>query len=384
MRKFRLVVLAAATAGACVSAWGQTGARKPATTSLTDPQTIQREERARLEAETAAIPVLRVTSLADVVRFGRSADLLTVRTPRTDLSELTRISVPDAPALITLHVIPATTLGPDRETLGFTLVCREVSGPANRQVYTSVSTVVNRVIVSRDEESDTIYSSTQLIQDPPRDPQLVADKPVRLLVKKIEPKTGRTLLDLRLDADTFTQLCREHAPAVNEHLRPIFHDLGQESIVFAIDPRAAWQVVADAYAPDAQLTQKVEQIARGFDSPDYQQREAALHALEAIGQPGALVLMRLDRSGVSPEIQGGVDSFLADYLPLKSDEVLRLRDSPEFLLDSLYADDAELQKLVADRLRRICPEAAGVDFDVPEPQRSAAIAALRAKLSRRG
>jgi hypothetical protein len=177
----------------------------------------------------------------------------------------------------------------------------------------------------------------------------------------------------------FHTLLRQHPAEVEEHLRPLLHAVGQEA-VFAPDDLVAWQVFADRWKPDAGVLKKVRAILPALDSPDFRTREKGVRDLQALGKPGAVAMMSLDRTGFSPERNLLIEGALTPFAPLQSKEAERLRSDPRFLLDCLYSADAEIRAAALDRLKKHAGTDLRFNVNAPIPERAAAVAALRQKL----
>ena len=192
------------------------------------------------------------------------------------------------------------------------------------------------------------------------DPEAV----VTLRVQEIDEASGAATTDLTLAAPSFAALRRDHPAEVRRWLAPTFADLGASAALGA-GGTEAWQVLAADAPPDPAAERAVDAALAGLDADAFADREAARAALDALGQPAAVVLMRREREGradyASAEQRGAVRAFLAEYRPLPSDRADALRDDPAFLLDAMLADDPALRRLAADRLRAVSGRA--FEFD---------------------
>jgi hypothetical protein len=205
---------------------------------------------------------------------------------------------------------------------------------------------------------------------------------VKLYISRRNSTDDKAEVELTLTAPTFAQLVLDHPREVDEFVRPILRDFGQEAAVFAPDPKAAWQVLADDATLDPAIVERVNAAALKLDAESFRDREAALTALQEIGQPAALVLMKADRHAMSPEKQSNVDTFLAPYLPLAADEARRLRDDPHFLLDCQSLDDATLRALAWKRFKSAANPKLQYEPHADAATRAASLSRLRASLRR--
>jgi hypothetical protein len=275
---------------------------------------------------------------------------------------------------------------PDAQRRNFNLIVADYDvGPGAYRLIT-ISKAADHLMLDCDSGVGERSDYVQLIQDPPQsiDAAEVGNDPasrVRLIVQMSSAEDAGTTLTR--SAGSFVDLRRTYPADVNRLIRPLARDLGVEDRMFAVYPLAAWQVVGSDAPPDAQTEDSVKKVLTDLDAQDFKQRLAAQRRLEEMGEPAALALYRLDRSKLSPEAAGAVESFLAGYHPLTDAEAARLGHDPDFLLDVLFCDDAELRQLAAARLERQCHAevpAAVTDARTPTWQRTEMVDALRAKL----
>jgi hypothetical protein len=340
---------------------------------------LQRAERRQVEQAAAELRVVECDDIRRLVRFAIEEDVLTARTQLSSTDDEVRIVAPQLRGVARLRVIG---MGQDEPGRNFNFIVDDVSTAAPGRAITTVSALSGRLILARDSETAGVMSSIQLIQDPPglADPSGV-EPPVRLFVKITYDAGAGQDVDLKLTSGTFSELRRKHPRELNRYLRPILRDFAQEQAVFGTDARAQWQVLAADRAGDVALAAKIRTVLSKFDSDDYQDRVRAADELGALGQDGALELSGMDRSKFSPEQSSAVDAFLAPYLPLLAADVERLRQSPEFLLDCLYSDDAMMRKLALVRLREVTGKAIPAELAGDSDARVAQIERLRGLIS---
>ena len=182
-----------------------------------------------------------------------------------------------------------------------------------------------------------------------------------------------------VQAADFQDLLREHRREVDDYVRPLLRDIGQQAVL-APDGRVAWQVLADHWRPDPELTRKAEQLLPAFNDLDFHARDKALAGLQAMGMHGAIVLTHLDRSGFSPEQNLMIDRSLAPFCQLSARDANRLRRDIEFLTDCLYIADRDIRAAALDQLKEVTGKDLPFDIDVAEARRPAAVSALRKQL----
>lgn len=253
-------------------------------------------------------------------------------------------------------------------------------------VELEVVSIPGQLSVQRKVHSAASTRTVQIVQQRVADLVRPPDTPaVTLTVREFPTSPGRVRgnvpppVNQVLQAADFQTLLREHPAEVEEHVRPLLRAVGQEA-AFAPDDLVAWQVFADRWKPDPAVLKKVQALLPDLDHADFRTRDKAVRELEALGRPGAVALMALDRSGFSPERNLLIDRALAPFTPLKPEEAGRLRSDPGFLLDCLHSADAEVRAAALESLRKRAGSEVKFDVDAPAPDRATAVAALRQKL----
>jgi hypothetical protein len=355
-----------------------------ASSALAAPATrpTPEDEKLRMQREStllaSRIPTVDARTPRDVVKFAVTADMLSTTLLLKDTPRTARIALPIPGVITLLQTFPLDTRGTGKSH-GFQMQMRDFSPAGSMWVQTTISFTDGRVQVVREFESATVSGSVQLIQDAPPspgDPPPSTD-PVRLFITRDNDVTDQSEVNMKLAGPTFVELCRDHPLEMQQYLRPIFHDLGQEATVFAPNPAAVWQSLAEDWKPDDALSQRVRAAIAKFDAEDFQERQSASHDLREIGEPAALTLMQMDRSKMSPGQSSGIDTFLAPYLPLSPQDAKRLGKDVTFLLDGQYCSDLPLRKIAAARLAKLTGKPIGFDPAADDDTRLAQVARLR-------
>ncbi|HET6250839.1 MAG TPA: hypothetical protein VFE47_24325 [Tepidisphaeraceae bacterium] len=185
-------------------------------------------------------------------------------------------------------------------------------------------------------------------------------------------------LNTNLGEKDFATLRRNHPAETEKWLRPILRELHQES-AFAADPSAAWQVLAADWPADEKMQSAIADKIKALDSDDFRVRWAASDALQKLGRDGALAMLKMDRSKLTLEQNLRLDEVVSRFKPLSDAEAKRLGSDASFLLDCLYGDDPIARKLALTRLTAIAGKPIDFDLNSPEPARTIAVNALRAK-----
>lgn len=191
--------------------------------------------------------------------------------------------------------------------------------------------------------------------------------------------TPNGFTSINVSDTSFLSLRTNHPAEVERWLRPIFREVRQEA-VFAADPNAAWQVLADDWPADFKLLPEITRHLSELNDDNFRVRRAGSVALAKLGRDAALVMLKMNRRGLSPEQNLRLDATIGRYQPLSVPETARLHNNPQFLLDCLYCEDPMARKLALARLRKVVDEPITFDPNAPEDQRAAAITELRDQL----
>lgn len=187
------------------------------------------------------------------------------------------------------------------------------------------------------------------------------------------------MLNINLTEKDFATLRRNHPAETERYLRPIMRELKQEA-AFAAEPAAAWQVLAEDWPVDEKLRAAVVDQLKALDDDNFHVRRRASEALAKLGRDGAVVMMKMDRRGLSLEQNVRLDEVIARFKPLPADEAQRLSHDPNFLLDCLYGDDPVACRLALNRLRELSSKPIELDLSVSDDARIDAVNRLRANL----
>jgi len=110
----------------------------------------------------------------------------------------------------------------------------------------------------------------------------------------------------------FRAMLREHGREVDEYVRPLLREIGQQAAL-APDGRVAWQVLSDHWQPDPQLTREAEQLLPALNDVDFHARNKARGELEAMGMRGATVLVHLHPGAFRATVAQGSEPAARRY-----------------------------------------------------------------------
>lgn len=201
----------------------------------------------------------------------------------------------------------------------------------------------------------------------------------RVLVFANDASTDHNMESFNCTEKDFVTLRKLHPLEVEQYLRPIFHLLGQD-VVFAPDANTAWQVLARDWPVEERVNREVRDILPALADASSRVRNEATNRLAAMGLDGASAILRLDRSGLSPEQNLRLDDVICRYRQISATAASQLADDPDFLLDCLYCEDQTVRTLAVTRLGRILGHPVDLDPRAPEADRVQAVDRVRTQL----
>ncbi|MEA2711899.1 MAG: hypothetical protein QOF78_4500 [Phycisphaerales bacterium] len=335
---------------------------------------VKIKESLQAAADAAQYARLNAASVSQVIRVTiNDKDLLVASSlPATEAA------IVSAPGLSGLTKVTVLRQGDDKNAplARFSLENADYSAPDAVSIHTSVQMPVpGQLHLNQDYNllADEVHT-VQLIQNLS---EIVEGEPrVRLYVQI----TAQPEVNLRLEAENIVQLRHKFPAEVAKYVDPIFRSLRQDGLLAQVDPKLAWQVFADAYTPPANVLATVQGLVKKLDAEKFQDRETASKALEALGQPAALALLRVDRSGWSEEQVGRVDAFLAKFKTTDDAEAKRLRKDRDFLLDCLFSEEEPIRRRAHAELQKLVGRPVEFDITAPPEQRLESIKRLRASI----
>ncbi len=244
-------------------------------------------------------------------------------------------------------------------------------------VLTMVFAIPNHLQISRDEDRGDERSNVQLIQS--GQDAANGEDHVKLYIN-VTRRNGQTIENQKLSAANILELRRKYPLELARYVEPIFRDLHQEAVLGEVDSKLAWQVFAPLYHPDAALEARVGSLVRQLDADDFAGREAASRQLQRLCPPAAVVLMRMDRTGMSDEEQTRIDAVIAPYKPLSDVEATKLCTNKFFLSDCLYCDDIQIRRWALGQLQQTLGHAVAFDVNASHAARVQAVGDLRQSL----
>jgi len=336
----------------------------------------QQEERTQTENEVRAMRNLGTIAVTDVVRFKLENDQISLDSPQKPTDGDVTCQFREVPGIAIFNLTKSPSPLAVNGFSSLKLIHRNFSQHDVAVVQTSVFAAPRSLQIARDTESPTGEMSISLVQGPVDG----TEGTLRLYVQGHTMATGQKTVDLKLAANGLPQLRRKYPREVAAYLLPVFRDLRADKTLYQGDPRAAWQILSEAYSPPPELSAKVAKLIQQLDADSVIQRRQASLTLDELGEPAAILVMRMDRSRLSPEQNAALDTFLAPFSPLSRSEVSRLGSDPDFLLDCLAGDEPALRGPALARLNKVLNHPVQFDPTADEPARLQAIAKIRAAL----
>jgi len=318
---------------------------QPTTIPTSRPATTEPAANADAASE-ESMPQMEWPTIATAVKLAMKDKMLVMTTDLPAIEEAARLKVADFPGKTVAvvnhqHELPIITIRHD------------ISVPPSTSIIYTLSSLQSDVRLSVDSEDGKELKSVQFIQNNMTEGLDPTDAPVKLYVSVTDMVNGTKPVDLKLLADDVVQLRRKYPRETAMYFQPMLAALRQDEVVFAVDHRAAWQVLQSHLTVDAKTEDKVKALIKELDAEEYATREAASESLEKLGEPAALVAMRMDRTGLSSEQNSRLDTFLSPYKPLNETDARKYATDVWFLIDCLYTDDQTIRDVAVKQLRGV-------------------------------
>ncbi len=252
--------------------------------------------------------------------------------------------------------------------------------PGQTIIY-SLMALGDDVRLSVDTETETFIRSVQFIQTAiPRGSVDADDKPIRLYVSLMDNITGVRSVDLKLEAASVDDLRRKFPREVTDYLQPLLAALNQGDVIFRVDRRLVWQVLSNHWTLDPAIQTRVLRLIPLLDADNYATRENAADELTKLGEPAALVVMRLSPKHWTSEQTTRLGTFLAPYKPLPAAQADKYASDTLFLLDCLYTDDTAIRAAALSQLSEMLGRPIALNTKLPHGQWMQAVQKVRRDL----
>lgn len=336
-------------------------------------------EKRKLQTHFLGLPVIKYTQLADIVHLRAQGGHIVCEIPVLDGKDFPwqqfrarlREFGDDDVTVITLGKNRLLRGQREAEVRTFHLSNYDFSDSAGLSTYT-LTVQPDYFRVTRSTQRGQTSDAVDLVE------QQGAVTRAQLVIRHADP--GLPARATTYSAEDFQTLVQRHRDIVEQHVRPILHRFGQES-AFAPDPLLAWQVFAEEWRGDPTLSQQVDKLLPSLGDRNFRRRDAAQEKLRQIGRPAAGVLLRLDRSHLSPEQNARIDHVLGPYEQLQPGESAELRKDVGFLLDCVYSDDLAVRTAAMTHLKRLTGVKFTFDASADAWVRAGEVQKLREKLN---
>ncbi len=315
-----------------------------AASPLIDPATRPTTEPTAIINNDDDMKQIAWPTIATAVKLGMKDRLLTMTTDLPAIEETAQLNITDFAGKTVVVNNPETSILSIRHQFSFL--------PSTTVSYT-LAAFKNNLNVSVDSEDDKVLRSVQFIQNPLNNLAENSEPTVKLFISVSDMNSDKKSVDLRLTADDVVQLRRKYPRETAQYFQPVLAALRQEDVVFSVDHRTAWQVLQSHFKIDELTADQVKRLLKDIDAEEYATRESASEALDKLGEPAALVLLRMGRSGLSSEQNSRMETFLAPYKPLKDDLARQYASDVWFLLDCLATDDHAIRQAAIAQLASV-------------------------------
>lgn len=344
---------------------------EPTSTPTESLEQLRNEHRKLVEQEFSSLPTIPPAPIQNLIGFSLNEQDLSVHPLIDPTNGAVAVQATNWPGLMQI------TVGSPK-MLMMHLKHIDLSHPGQIATYTQIITGPDYLQISRDSESPNGLSSVSLIQS--RQFADDAGDPVRLNVREIGDDQRSSETNIQLSASSFVELKRQHPQEVQKYLLPIFKDFQVSSLLRSSDPAMAWQVLSVEIQIDPQLRRQVLESLEQLNSPDFSRRALAEDRLVALGPQAAVVLSRIDSSGLDPDPKATVDAILRSHFFLPQEKIESLRKDIDFLCDTLLLDEPILRSAAMTRIGDLTGKTIDLPDSLGPEQREARVADFKAKL----
>lgn len=320
----------------------------------------------------ATLPIVDAKSVDEVCTFSIQDDHLMVHSRFDKATDRSQVRIAGRPNLSTVQVVPAD----DGSDLPALLMFSDYDFARPGRALSITHVIVNsmNVQIACDSESPRIVENVSIVQTHEPDEET---RGIVFRITQTDAVTNATIINVQLEADNFTQLREKFPDETTQYLQPIFRDLGQELSLFSPSAERAWQVLADTVELDAVKVAEIETLVTQLGAKNFRDRDKASQSLLALGRPAAIYLLRRQNETLNAEQQSRIQAIIAPYSQLQTEEADRLRHDPQFLLECLTSEDADLRRIAKMELEKVLKRTVDFDLNANPPARHKAVQALR-------
>ena len=355
-----------------------------APTTQPDPLEHQRkEEQEKLNRQYDSCPFIGKSDIESIAQLSLKNGNLVLQTTHEPTTEMSRVLVPGptGPCLLNLRRSDAPASPSTQPYVPDVLMLQRYDTQNPEAVIDCITIQVSALNLqfSRDMETNDVVTQVSYVQSwYPSEPTFgtPAESPVRLRVT-LPGKDGGTGTTISRDEKDFATLRQKYPEDCEKYLLPIFRALHAEALFFAPTRDLAMQVFASDEKPDPAIEAKVRELVSKLNAQDFRTRKSATNELTALGPPAAVVLMHLDRSGMSLEQSTRIDAIIGSYQPGDSQRASQLRNDPRFLLNCLYLNDPFITPKALERLQQVVGKPIQFDPNQSSDTRYEALQQLR-------
>jgi hypothetical protein len=199
----------------------------------------------------------------------------------------------------------------------------------------------------------------------------------------LEPLRGETFGQVNTLADVgtvdFAAVLRHFPAEVEKYFRPILIMFEYECLLCPEDAQLV-ETFPEAIQPDPATAKRVNALVGELDSDSPEVRENAEQSLKNLGPIACIIMQPLDRSTLSPEQTGRVNSIFSLYTPPTTDEIEARRKDVNFLVSCLDHRSKLVRTTALAALEKATGHHVAFNVDLEVPARTVAVNKLRHQL----
>jgi hypothetical protein len=197
-----------------------------------------------------------------------------------------------------------------------------------------------------------------------------------LQINEYDVQTQQVIKNVTYSAKDFAALRAQQPADVREYLGPLFIQFGWRAAL-GIDALAR-EVLEDPKLP-AEIAEKARKLVADLDSDQYAVRTAALEELRKLGADVVPALRAMDQAKMTEEQKLTVAEIIVGMKGMPPEQIARLRNNRDFLLDCLYSGDAVVLAMARTRIEAMLGAKIEIDPKADADERAKVIEPLRGK-----
>jgi hypothetical protein len=201
---------------------------------------------------------------------------------------------------------------------------------------------------------------------------------IRCELRDVRPE--RQTMEYAMAAPDLSRLRLRYPQDVRKYVVPVLEHLGAADAL--VPPAADVYRAFPQIAADPKVTTQVQELLAALDSVDPAERRRASAALEDLGRPGVLAILRMTQQDLSPQQRFALQSILAAHSnrPASPTVVDDARADVPFLVDCLDDPDLTVRTAALNAMETTLGHEVRFDPNLPREQRDVQSDRLRESL----